>query len=262
MNAWIFDVDGVLSNLDARGIVEPSLFPSLERILLQGDLLAFNTGRDTVWVRRHILEPLEKMGVDASLLKDVFLACEKGGTWQEADQEVQLNDAFVLPPLFVEKIKNIITDEFSDVMFFDDGKRTMISVEMKKGIARELFTPRQQELHQIFVKYLDEYGLSQKYFIQEDLIASDIMHKNAGKDIGMQHILTWFELSNKHPEHFFCFGDNPSDLHMGELLQSKNYPFTFVYVGTKPLEPTSFVPILTEEKFDKGTASFLKTFDK
>lgn len=258
MNAWIFDVDGVLSNLETRDITEPSLFPFLKKILLQGDLLAFNTGRDTVWVRRHILEPLEKMGVEFSLLKDVFLACEKGGTWQEADKDVYIHESFVLPSLFVEKVKKIIDDEFADVVFFDISKKTMISIEMRKGISLDVFTPRQRQLHDILARLLEENNLLDNYFIQEDLIATDIIHKNAGKDMGMQHIVTWLQTIGKIPEHFYCFGDNPSDLHMGELLSDQNFPFTFVYVGTKPLQQPSFAPLIPKEKFDKGTTETLK----
>lgn len=258
--AWIFDVDGVLSNLEARTVVEPSLLSSLAKILLQGDLLACNTGRDTEWVHRQILEPLEAMGVPPTLLKDVFLSCEKGGTWQEGDKELELNEHFALPPDLVQKIHTLISQEFSESMFFDEAKRTMISIEMRKDVSIDFFLGRQKELHPLLITYLKDAGIYHNYIIQEDLIATDIIHKNAGKDVGMEHILTWIETLGHTVAHFYCFGDNPSDTHMGDLLTQHRLPFTFIYVGTKSLPTLPFVPLITAEKFDKGTAEALRSF--
>lgn len=258
MNAWIFDVDGVLSNLVERQMTEPVLSSSLRKILEQGDLLAFNTGRGAEWVQERILKPLEEFGVNPSLLHDVFIAGEKGGAWQEADKELQIYESFVLPPLLLEKIKKLISDAFSDSMYFDESKRTMISIEMRKDFPIDVFSERQKQLHPVLTKYLEEFGLGNDYFVQDDLIAMDIIHKTAGKDMGMQHILTWLETTGKNPEHFYCFGDNPSDLHMGEVLQEQGFALTFIYVGTRPLHPTAFAPVITEEKFDKGTAEYLQ----
>ena len=258
MNAWIFDVDGVLSNLEARSIIEPSLLPSLSLILQQEDLLACNTGRDNEWVKRQVLQPLENSGVSSSLLKDVFLSCEKGGTWQEADKDLEVNTDFSLPSNLFQQINKLISEEFSDSMFFDSAKRTMVSIEMRKDVTIDYFQERQKELHPILIKFLEEAGMLYDYIMQEDLIATDIIHKGAGKDVGMEHILNWISAKGHTVEHFYCFGDNPADAHMGELLAKRSLPFTFVYVGTKPLPNLAFRPMVTQEKFDKGTAESLK----
>lgn len=250
--AWIFDVDGVLTNLGAREITQPILFPSLAQIIDNHNLLAFNTGRDARFVKSRIINHLALH--TKSPLKDIFIASEKGGVWQEADKAPQINETFALPPAFVEKVKLLITQEFADCVFFDETKRTMISIEMIVNTPLHYFTPRQKRLNEILTMYLQMAGLSSSYILQEDLIATDIIHKDAGKDVGMQHILTWIETHGHSIDHYYCFGDNPSDTHMGELLAQKKLPFTFVYVGTKPLPPLSFTPLITENKFDAGTA--------
>ena len=50
MIAWIFDVDGVLTNPTEKKIVELQIFDKLIEILKSGDIVGLNTGRSLVFV--------------------------------------------------------------------------------------------------------------------------------------------------------------------------------------------------------------------
>lgn len=258
MRAWIFDVDGVLTNLQTRDISQPTILSSLLQILTAHDLLTFNTGRDIAWVQRTILDHLQKMLPDPTLLSHSFIAGEKGGTYQQYGMEEEIATDLIVDQKIVENIKKLIHDEFSDCAFFDEGKKTMVSIEMRRDTSPEVFALRQQELIPALKKLLIESEHPEEFVIDPALIAVDIQSKRAGKDLGVEHILTWVEEHKHQPDMFYCFGDSPTDLHMGTLLQEKNLPFSFIYVGDKPLEPTPFTPVLSEEKFDLGTAQALQ----
>lgn len=259
-SAWIFDVDGVLTNLLQKKVTEPTLIPCLAKILEQGDLLACNTGRNLAWVKEKVFSPLEKELSDKSLLQHIFIAGEKGAVWQQLGHEETIDHALTVPLLFQEKVKKLVQDEFSDAMFFDEGKQTMISLEIKNDVSLAYFAARQAEMLVVLEKYLFEDNLKNSYKIDPSVTAIDIQHITTGKDMGMQHILTWIATQGHTPTHFYCFGDSPADIHMGELLQDQHLPFTFVYVGEKTLSNMpSFVPVIPEQKVDKGTAWYLQT---
>ncbi len=258
MNVWIFDVDGVLSNLLTREISQPTLFSSLLTILTRGDLLTFNTGRGTAWVQRNILTHLETMLPDPSLLRNCFIVGEKGGTYQQYGQSEEIVSRLTVDPILREKIQTLVQQEFSDCAFFDEDKKTMISVEMRKDVSLEYYAQRQNELLPTLEKFFKESEQKDNYTIDTGLIATDIQHISAGKDLGVEHILTWVEEHKHAPDMFYCFGDSPTDLHMGVTLKEKNLHFSFVYVGEQPIAPTTFAPIIPEEKFDLGTARVLQ----
>jgi len=258
MKAWVFDVDGVLSNLQTRQVSEPTLLPTLVKILEQGDRIAFNTGRTTIWIEERVLTPLKKLLSDHSLLKHIFLASEKGGVWKEEDKERVIQEELIVPSSIKDKVRKIVAQEFSDSMFFDEPKKTMITLEKLPEVDFAVFEQRQHELSPILKRFLQEEALTDTFRVTQDPISLEIQHVKAGKDIGMQHILTWLESTGHIPEKFICFGDNPADAHMGESLMRHDLPFTFIYVGIKPLPQLPFFPVITEEKFDKGTAEALK----
>src|SRR5260221_12215853 len=153
MNAWIFDVDGVLSNLEARKIIEPSILPSVAKILTQGNLVAFNTGREPLWVKEHVISPLTPYLSDSKLLEHIFIAGEKGGVWEQFGQEETIDAELVLPASLRDKIRKLIANEYSDCMFFVQRKKTMISIEMLPEVSFSYFHTRQEELTPALQKY-------------------------------------------------------------------------------------------------------------
>jgi hydroxymethylpyrimidine pyrophosphatase-like HAD family hydrolase len=59
MKAWLFDVDGVLTNPQEKKIVESKIIEFLIKILSSGELIGLNTGRSLEFVEKEVLEPLQ-----------------------------------------------------------------------------------------------------------------------------------------------------------------------------------------------------------
>src|SRR5690348_10164825 len=85
MNAWIFDVDGVITNPQEKIISDVRLLDELIKRLKKKDIIALNTGRSLAWLRKNIIALLEKRLDDKnesrSLLNNFFVVGEKGACW-------------------------------------------------------------------------------------------------------------------------------------------------------------------------------------
>lgn len=259
MKAWIFDVDGVITNLQAKKVVTTNIFPLLNQLLINNDAVIFNTGRDIPWVLERVIKPWKEQG-----LKDhtshVFLVGEKGGVWQELERNMMVDDRFRISTSFQNDLRKLIADEFSDTMFFDENKNTMISVEMKDGENIDIYHKRREELVLAIESLLKRYHIN-NLTIDKSNISTDIQHPEVGKGYGIKRILTWLDEQKHKPDYFYCFGDSLSDLEMGEELYKQEKPFTYIYTGVKETvvsDSYAFPIQFTKAHFDKGTLEFLQ----
>lgn len=264
MNAYLFDVDGVILDQETKQVTEPEILTYLYEILKRGNILTFNTGRAFKGTEEKILTPLLEMTENKSLFKHVFVSCEMGnviathkdGAW---DKKV-LDDPFPTP--LQNEIKKMIDEGFSESMFYDDSKETMISIEVKEGFDLGVYAKRQEELYE----KVSELLLSDKYLplgfkIGRNKIAIDIQYDDAGKHLGAERIEDWLLEEKLKPETLCMIGDNSSDSEMAEELQSK-YTVIFVFVNEKAKLNTDRLMceiIFTKEKYTKGTLEFLKS---
>lgn len=264
MNAYIFDVDGVILDQQTKEITEPEIIRFLHEIIKRGDVLTFNTGRAFAGVEEKILTPLLEMTEDKSLFKHVFVCCEMGnvlatyknGAW---DKKI-MDDPFPTP--LQNEIKKMVEDEFSESMFYNDTKETMVTVEMKDGFDLAVYSKRQEQIYE----KLSELLLQDKYLplgfkISKNMIAIDIQYEDSGKHLGAERIEDWLLEENLKPEKLYMIGDNHSDSEMAEELQDK-YTVVFVFVNDKSKLTTDRLMcevVYTAEKFTKGTLEFLKS---
>lgn len=258
-SVWIFDVDGVITDLQKKQVQTPQLFPLLTKRLENREPVIFNTGRDINWVLERVIKPWQESAPEEHF-SHVFLIGEKGGTWQEIGKEIIIDDRFRIPLAFQNDLRKLIADEFSDTMFFDENKKTMISVEMKNEEDIDTYHGRQEELVLAILSLLKKHNL-ENLTIDKSNISTDIQHPEVGKGFGIKRALTWLEEQKHQPDNFYCFGDSFSDLEMGEELHRQEKPFTYVYAGIKEnIDPTSypFTIHFTKAQFDKGTVEFLK----
>jgi hydroxymethylpyrimidine pyrophosphatase-like HAD family hydrolase len=56
MNAYIFDVDGVITNPKNQEVINPVVFEKLITLLQQGIPLSFITGRGMHWLHSNIIK--------------------------------------------------------------------------------------------------------------------------------------------------------------------------------------------------------------
>lgn len=255
MKAWLFDVDGVLTNPTEKRIVEEGILEKLTEIVESQDMLGLNTGRSLEFVEREVIDLLESRVSNKELLNNVYFVGEKGGTWarfENGEIKEYLDETISVPKELEDKIIKLINEKYSNTMFFDASKKTMISTEFKKGADLDRFHEQQKVLALEMKKILDEMGLG-NLTIEPSIIATDIQNPHVGKDLGVQRFL---EMLGVEPEEFETFGDSPGDLEMFKYLEQNGRKARFIYVGEREIEEGERI-IKTEAKFDKGTLEYL-----
>ena len=267
--AFLFDVDGVISDPGEKRITTDGLSEAIASRINQGDIVSLNTGRSLSWLIEHdVIGSIERAVTDKTKLADLIAVGEKGGTWltyENGGWKTNIDEGIKVPERLKGTIRNLIESEFSDSMFYDTSKITMISTEMIDKYDIPTFTKRQQD---ILVPRMNEILTRPDYKnldlkIDPTTIATDIQDKQVGKHFGARRIVRWLQEKGIKPEHFITIGDSQSDSEMAEELQDE-YSTEFVFVG----DPAKFNQdklrckiVMPEKRFGEGTLEYLKTLD-
>lgn len=260
--AWVFDVDGVISNPQEKRVTEPEILDHIAEKLEKGEPVALNTGRSLVWMVERVVNPLLEKIKDKSVLQNFFAVGEKGGTWLTFDSEGKMehhkDDSISVPQSLQEKVRNLIASEFSESMFYDETKLTMISTEMKDGYDLEDYAEDQRELNKKLQELIDQEGLGESLKVDPTVIASDIENRHVGKGFAVERILKWLSEKGIKPQEFVCFGDSISDIPMAEKIHERGASVRFVFVGRdKITKDYPFEIIQPQSIHGKGTLEFL-----
>lgn len=264
-HAWLFDVDGVITHPEQKKVTEPDILDQIIKRLEAGEPVALVTGRSLEWMVERVVEPLEQKITDKSVLGNFFAVGEKGGAWlsYSADFErVEAIDQSISVPDFLQaEIRGVIRDQFSQSMFFDDTKRTMISTEMKDNVTVSEYEPEQLKLEKILRELLEKYQLSDRFKVDPTRIATDVENKHVGKALGSGKVLEWLESRKIKPQNFITFGDSKSDVPMAEHIHNQGFPVTLVFVGGRKLlegRTFAFPVVFTANECEKGTLEYLR----
>lgn len=275
--AYIFDVDGVLTVPDSREF-NREVMEDIAKRLTKDEPVILNTGRSISWVQQRIIARLYHAHniKDPSVLQNLFVVGEKGGTWLTFDEKGLMHehkdDSISVPQDLQDAAKRIVDEQFPKTMFFDDTKRTMISTEMKEvddkrfegQISLEDFQRDQAKLVEIFKELLKSKGLDSVLEIDPSTIATDIQNKFVGKDFAIRKALAWLSARGFLPKKFVAFGDSKSDVAMAKELYENGQNVEFVFVGNDSdreiIQSANYpFPIhFTDNKFTHGTEEFLK----
>jgi len=262
----IFDVDGVITNPQEKRITESEILDEIIKALRREEPVALNTGRSVSWMIEKVINPLDEKVKDKTILKNFFAVGEKGGTWAEFDNQGKLiinkDENISVPDNLKSEIRNLINNMFSDSMFYDESKLTMISTEMKDGHSLEDYKEKQKVLVDEFEKILSDNKLNEKFKIDPTTIAADIENIFVGKHFAVKRIINWIKSKGIKPQRYITFGDSyKSDIPMAEELYSKNLPVEFVYVGKENIDVSKhpFPVKITQDKYGNGTLEFLKS---
>ncbi len=264
MTAYLFDVDGVLTDPVEKRVIAPELFSLLLSLLQRGDLVAFNTGRSIEWVTERIIQPFWQSTDHRELFSEVIIVGEKGGAWTTFDhagnQNHHKDQEMVVPPELNQQIRQLTGERYNESMFFDSTKETMISVEMHDRFSLSEFHRRQEELVKEIETLLQQTGFSTKYKIDPSTISTDIEEKHAGKALGVDRFLSLIAEKEINPSKFVTFGDSASDFAMADELEKRGKEVTFVYTGDKEKlgEIKKSYPIVYVKGYSQGTREFLK----
>lgn len=78
-NAWLFDVDGVITHPEQKRVTEPQIITEIIKRLQAGEPVALVTGRSVDFMRDKVITPLKGELQDLSLLQNFLAVGEKEG---------------------------------------------------------------------------------------------------------------------------------------------------------------------------------------
>jgi hydroxymethylpyrimidine pyrophosphatase-like HAD family hydrolase len=233
--AWLFDIDGVLTDLHAKKVVEEKLFAELLMILKKGQLVCLNSGRSLPWIEDKVINPLQQKADDKTVFTNLFIVGEKGGIIAHFDHEGVLQKTQdrtkFLPSVLTMQVKKLVEEKYSDSMFFDPDKDTMISVEMQDDHLLSLFHKKQKEIVIDLQQLLADLGYDKLYKVDPSNISTDIERVEVGKGLGTLLFLQFLDSKEIVPDKFVTFGDSKSDFEMSDILWDNNDEVEMVYVG-------------------------------
>ncbi len=265
-HAWLFDVDGVITNPEQKRITEPKILDEIIKRLQIGEPVALVTGRSIDFMKDRVIDPLKDKIADPNLLRNFLAMGEKGGVWityENGEPQEHIDHDISVPQDLQDEVRKLIENEFSDLMFYDETKKTMISTEMKDGTNLEDYHMRQQVLDQKLEELVASHGLSDQLGVDPTTIATDIQNKHVGKDFAAKRVLAWLKEKDIKPQNFVTMGDSRSDLPMAQEVHDQGLPVTFVFVGKDTDQEymrglnLPFPVTFTQNKYENGAAEYL-----
>lgn len=263
--AWVLDVDGVITNPQEKKVTEPKILDQIAKKLEAGEPVALNTGRSLIWIIDRVITSLLEKVQDKKSLRNFFASGEKGGAWITFDENGKMqhhkDESISVSQSLQDKVRALINSEFSESMFFDETKETMISTEMKDGYPVEEYAKHQKGLNAKLQELVDQENLTEELKVDPTTIATDIENKHVGKGFAVERIIGWLQEIGANPQRFIAFGDSfSSDIPMAEKLHSKNKKVEFVFVGKGEIKQSYPFPIARPQGFfEKGTLEALRT---
>jgi hypothetical protein len=130
--AYLFDIDGVLTNPESKRVEQAEMLAQLVKRLERLEPVGVNTGRSLDFIMEQVLDPIESRIIDKKLVRHFFAIGEKGGAcivYNEDNQSImQVDNSISVPEIIRAEVKFIVSQEkYSDTMFYDDTKKTMVS---------------------------------------------------------------------------------------------------------------------------------------
>jgi hypothetical protein len=260
--AWVFDVDGVITNPQTKRIDGFGICDELISKLQKHEPVALITGRAYNWVTNRVVNQIEGMLQDKSILDNLFISAEFGGfysQYENGERKELINEQLSLPAEIPPEVKKIVENEYSDTMFVDPDKKTMVSVEMRDNHSVEDFKSSQKKLSVEIQNILNQYDKDSKLEIHEDTIATNIRNKSSNKKNAAEQMLKWLSDKGIRPQKYLVFGDSRGDIEIAQDIYENNLPIEFIYVGKEEIPIVNFPVKITKKNFEKGTLEYLKT---
>lgn len=263
-SAWIFDVDGVITNPETKRVSDPKIYDEIIKRLQKKEPVALVTGRAHKWIIDRVVIEIENRIKDKHLLDNFFISEEFGGSYSIYENGVRKD--FVNEPLSMSseipfEVKKIVEDKFSDSMFIDPDKKTMVSIEMKDNFPVEEFKSFQDKLVAEIQEIVNRYDKEHQLEIHEDTIATNIRNKKSNKRNAAKQMLEWLLSKGIKPQKYLVFGDTTGDKEIAQEINENGMPVEFVFVGKEDVVTSAFPFAIhqTQAKFENGTLEYLKS---
>jgi hypothetical protein len=277
----LFDVDGPLASPVSRTVRIGSILDDLVTLAGSGVPIAFITGRSDEFIREQVIEPLLAAGLADALRVQgarMFGVFEKGAAWAPITDAglgvVDVDTSLALPRDFVTNVRELVTSEFANTMFFDETKRAMVSVEQRTDVSHTDYLAAQGHFNgQAFELALvggvgmrfgtrsntDSDGLV-PFRIDPTIISTDIESVLLDKDRGAERALAYFASLGELPRVWRSVGDSRSDYLMADHLHRAGFDVAHLDVRPSDGVLERPYPIITEGHLihDEAGALFLR----
>lgn len=262
-----------------RTIAIQSIVDDLVTLAGAGIPIAFITGRSDAFIRDNVISPLLAAGLDRTgdALR-MFGVFEKGGSWAEITTAgmgpVEVDESLALPEEFADDIRALVSEQYDDLMFFDDTKRAMVSVEQRTEVSSATYHAAQATFENAAFSALTRHGLGVRFGDREvadgrgqvpfridtTIISTDIESVTLDKDHGARRALAYFESNGALPALWRSVGDSRSDYLMADHVHERG--FEVAHVDVRPsdgiLDRPYRIIVEGDLEHDDAGAAFLR----
>lgn len=253
----LLDVDGPIASPVSRSIAIPSIAHDLVELANGGVPIAFNTGRSDAFIEAEVVPQLLAAGLKAHAR--VWAICEKGSVVVRITPagfgEIDVDESLAVPGAYGDAIRDLVRTSFDDIVFFDETKRAMVSVEQRLDVSAEQFAARRDAFDSAAADQLQAHGLGYEwgdttvtdadgaapYRIDPTIISTDIESVKLGKDLGASKFLTLLEADGAAlPLSWRTMGDSRTDYAMADWLHEHGHDV--VHVDVRPADGVPEAP--------------------
>jgi hypothetical protein len=275
----LLDVDGPIASPVSRTIAIPAIVADLVALAAEGIPVVFNTGRSDAFIRQEVVGPLLAGGLPAG--SRVHAVCEKGAVWCSIGPEYEggmgeltVAEDLALPRDYADEMRELVRSEYADLVFFDETKRAMVSVEQRVEVPNATYLARQPEFDARAMAALERRGLGVRrlddvrpdadgavqWRIDPTIISTDVESDRSGKDMGAERSLELLAQDGELPLSWRTMGDSRSDYAMADWLHANGHDVAHVDVRPADGVPETPYPVLTAPEgviHDEAGARFL-----
>jgi hypothetical protein len=260
----LLDVDGPIASPVSRTIAIPSIIDDLIALAAEGIPVVFNTGRSDAFIREQVVGPLLAGGLAPG--GRVHAVCEKGAVWcsigpqyEDGMGDVTVAEDLALPRDYADEMRELVRDEYADLVFFDETKRAMVSIEQRVEVPNDTYLARQPEFDAKAMAALVRRGLGVRrlddvrpdasgavqWRIDPTIISTDVESDRSGKDMGAERSLELLAEDGDLPLTWRTMGDSRSDYAMADWLHANGHDVAHVDVRPSDGVPATPYPVLT-----------------
>ncbi|MRG61386.1 hypothetical protein GE115_16135 [Agromyces sp. CFH 90414] len=233
----LLDVDGPLASPVTRSLAIATIARDLTALANAGNPVVFNTGRSDAFIAEQVVPPMLAAGLEPGA--PVWAVCEKGAVWAAIDErglgEVQVDEALAMPADFAAEMRELVARRFADLMFFDETKRAMVSVEQRVDVASDRYLAAQPDFDRVAAEALAARGFGTvregvervdasgavQWRIDPTIISTDVESVQLGKDLGAQRAVALLGERGIRPRHWRTMGDSRGDYRMADWLHEQ-----------------------------------------
>lgn len=274
VHGLLLDVDGPVASPVTR-TVPAGIIADLLTLAAAGWPVVFNTGRSDTFIREQVMDPMLAAGIPAGVT--FHAVCEKGATWfsftADGAGEVLTDRELALPSSFADDVRDLVEEKYSYLMFFDETKRSMVSVEQSLDAANTDYLEGQASFDADALDIMRSHDMGARHLHREEpdsdgdigyrvdptIISTDIESVQAGKDLGAERALALVAPLMDIPRRWRTVGDSRTDYAMADYLNAEGFDVAHVDVRPSDGVPAKPYEVLTEGSLvhEEAGAAFL-----